>query len=78
MLHEYFITHRSEYTDDLQFPSFEANKKSKRNDECSPYTDIESQPHLDLQTTEQLRLRPFKPKYHLTMGMARSDRLREV
>jgi hypothetical protein len=33
------------------------------------YYKIESLPDFDLEKTEPIKIRPFKPKYHLTMGM---------
>ena len=39
------------------------------------FPDIEEQPDFDWKTTEPLKLRPFKPKYHLTMGELRSTSL---
>ncbi|KAH0832507.1 hypothetical protein AYO21_10680 [Fonsecaea monophora] len=35
---------------------------------------VEEQPEFDWETTEPLRIRPFKPKYHLTMEEADSTR----
>src|ERR1700743_1217398 len=32
------------------------------------FPDVEEQPGFDWKTTEPLQLRPFKPKYFLTMG----------
>lgn len=34
-----------------------------------PYEDIEPLQKFDWSTTEPIQIRPFKPKYHLTMGM---------
>jgi hypothetical protein len=34
----------------------------------APYSNIEPLPDFDWRTTEVLKQRPFKPKYHLTMG----------
>lgn len=34
-----------------------------------PYDSIEPLEDFDWSTTEPIRIRPFKPKYHLTMGM---------
>jgi hypothetical protein len=36
--------------------------------EENPYSDIDPLSNFDWQATEVLKLRPFKPKYHLTMG----------
>jgi hypothetical protein len=33
-----------------------------------PTTEIIPLPDFDWRTTEPLKIRPFKPKYHLTMG----------
>jgi hypothetical protein len=35
-----------------------------------PYLTIEALQNFDWKTTEPIKIRPFKPKYHLTMGMA--------
>lgn len=34
-----------------------------------PYQDIQPLYDFDWSTTPPIRIRPFKPKYHLTMGM---------
>ena len=34
-----------------------------------PYDDIEPLHNFDWSTTEPMKLWPFKPKYHLTMGI---------
>jgi hypothetical protein len=36
--------------------------------EKDPYSEITALPNFDWKTTEPLKLRPFKAKYHLTMG----------
>lgn len=41
---------------------------SKDSQEKDPYTVITPLPNFDWRKTEPLKLRPFKPKYHLTMG----------
>ncbi len=40
----------------------------KRYLKAPEFPDIEEQPDFDWKTTEPLQLRPFKSKYHLTMG----------
>ena len=47
------------------------------------YNNITPLPDFDWETTEPLKLRPFKPKYHLTMGkhfylLRISTRVREL
>ena len=34
-----------------------------------PYEDIEPLKNFDWSTTTPMRIRPFKPKYHITMGI---------
>jgi hypothetical protein len=41
------------------------NEKTASN----PYEDIEPLHDFDWSTTDPIKLRPFKPVYHLTMGM---------
>ncbi len=48
-----------------------ASKKAgyeKRFLKSPDFPDIEEQEDFDWKTTEPLQFRPFKPKYHLTMG----------
>jgi hypothetical protein len=40
----------------------------KRYLKAPEFPDVEEQSDFDWKTTEPLQLRPFKPKYHLTMG----------
>lgn len=40
----------------------------KRYIKAPEFPDVEEQPDFDLDKTEPLKLRPFKPKFHLTMG----------
>ena len=40
----------------------------KRYLKAPEFPEIEEQPDFDWKTTEPLKIRPFKPKYHLTMG----------
>jgi hypothetical protein len=42
-----------------------ANEKVQATD---PYEDIEPLTNFDWSTTTPFRIRPFKPKYHITMG----------
>ena len=41
----------------------------EKNTPIDPYQDIEPLPNFDWQTTTPLKIRPFKPKYHLTMAL---------
>ncbi|KAF2231652.1 hypothetical protein EV356DRAFT_286614 [Viridothelium virens] len=43
--------------------------KGKNYDEKDPYLDIESENNIELQHEEPLQLRPFRPKFHLTMAL---------
>jgi hypothetical protein len=40
----------------------------KRYIKAPEFPEVKELPEFDWQTTEPLKLRPFKPRYHLTMG----------
>ena len=54
----------------IRLKSKEAKKAGyeKRYLKASEFPEIEEQPDFDWKSTEPLQLRPFRPKYHLTMG----------
>lgn len=43
-------------------------KDIEQDDALKAYQDIEPLTEFDWQSTPPMKLRPFKPKYHLTMG----------
>lgn len=45
----------------------QCNYKDETKDSC--YPPIEPLPHFDWKSEEPVKIRPFRPKYHLTMGM---------
>lgn len=54
-----------------QLPGEEICRETSPNEEMcekDPYSVITPLPDFDWQKTETLKLRPFKPKFHLTMG----------
>ena len=40
----------------------------EKKEDYDAYHDLEPLPNFDWSTTEPIRIRPFKPKYYLTMG----------
>lgn len=61
--------------EDYLTPPQKASKKAgyeKRYLRAPEFPPIEEQSAFDWKTTEPLQLRPFKPKYHLTMGELRA------
>jgi hypothetical protein len=52
-------------------PSNEKKNASEQDDPLRAYRDIEPLHDFDWESTPPMKLRPFKPKYHLTMGKGR-------
>lgn len=48
--------------------SNETKNASRQEDPLEAYRDIEPLHGFDWESTPPIKLRPFKPKYHLTMG----------
>ncbi|KNG87697.1 hypothetical protein ANOM_003890 [Aspergillus nomiae NRRL 13137] len=48
-------------------------KPTSHNDSQKTYPPIEPLPEFNWETTEPLKFRPFKPKYHLTMALSNLD-----
>jgi hypothetical protein len=46
----------------------EEKKAAEREGPLKAYQDIEPLENFDWESTPPMKLRPFKPKYHLTMG----------
>lgn len=54
-------------------PSNEKKNASEQDDPLRAYRDIEPLHDFDWESTPPVKLRPFKPKYHLTMGKGAFD-----
>jgi len=52
----------------LQRKSLQSRKQQRSLEPEQGYPPIESLPDFDWSQTEPIKLRPFKPKYNLTMG----------
>lgn len=56
------------YSPSVGAASWRTRPKSAEQPEKDPYEAIEPLPKFDWASTEPIRIRPFKPKYHMTMG----------
>jgi hypothetical protein len=57
----------------IAFPSTENEKSGvEKDDPLAAYYAINPLPDFDWRATPPIKLRPFKPKYHLTMGECRT------
>ncbi|KAE8351738.1 hypothetical protein BDV28DRAFT_14723 [Aspergillus coremiiformis] len=59
------------YTQTL--PHASTLESRSENEDQKTYPPIQGLPDFDWETTEPLKLRPFKPKYHLTMALSNLD-----
>lgn len=66
LVYRYVTIHRS--TNAAVSQSSETKNASKQEDPLRAYRNIEPLHDFDWESTPPMKLRPFKPKYHLTMG----------
>lgn len=66
LVYRYVIHYRG--TNTAIHQSYEKKSVSEQKDPLKAYQDIESLHEFDWESTPPMKLRPFKPKYHLTMG----------
>ena len=66
LVYRYVIYHRA--TNTTIPKQNEEENAPEQEDPLKAYQDIEPLYDLDWESTPPMKLRPFKPKYHLTMG----------
>ena len=66
LVYRYVTIHRS--TNAAVSQSNEKRDAAEQEDPLRAYQDIEPLHDFDWESTPPMKLRPFKPKYHLTMG----------
>jgi len=66
LVYRYLICNRS--SEDAASLSNDKKQAPEQEDALKAYQNIEPLQDFDLEFTPPMKLRPFKPKYHLTMG----------